>query len=254
MKATFSILILAGFIFCFGLAETFACSCRPADSVCGILNEIKNKRYDKTVFVGTVSSIEKVKIFDDEKKDFLYLDKISFEISEVFSGEIKRKDFIYTVSKGESCGYLFEIGKNYLVYSTFNEELKMHNTSLCLGNKEFDSAITEILILRSLKNDGKVESKIFGTANLTDDKSNGKKLFKITAQREGDNTQIQKSVESGNFFEFSNLQFGKYWFTIFIEDLSFKISKPIELNDKNLCSELEISISNSELKGLQKLK
>ncbi len=254
MKATFSFLIFAGLIFCFGLTETFACSCVSADSVCGVLSKIKNKNYDKTVFVGTVDSIEKVKIFDDEENEYIHFDKIFFEISEIFSGKIGQKEFVYTFSDGTSCGYLFEVGKSYLVYSAYNEDFKIFGTSLCSATKEFDSAKNEISVLRSLMNDGKVEPNIFGTVNVINAKSNEKKLFKVTAQKEGGNTRIEKSVESGKSFNFSNLQFGKYWFTVFVENVSFKISKPIELNENNVCSELEISISDSELKGLQNLK
>jgi hypothetical protein len=254
MKAKLLIVISAVFIFCFGQIEVSACTCSPDVSVCGVVNELKNEKDEKAIFVGTVSSIEKVKIFDKEEKEFLHLKKVLFEVNESFSREINQKEFVYTFSDGASCGYLFEIGKKYLVYAGYAEELQILVTSLCWGNKEYESAISEIEVLRSIKQKKPVKPKIFGTVSLTGSKIGEKKLFKISARREENAVVIAKSVESGNSFEFSNLQFGKYWFMIFVDGVSFSISNPIDLNKNEVCREIEISVSENELKNLQRLR
>lgn len=98
--------------------ETQACSCLGASLV---ENEVKRS---DLVAIGKVISIKTVSYQAQMIKDvpdFIYTRKISkvkIRISTIYKGETKQKDiFIYTGVGNGDCGFPFEKGEEYILYT-----------------------------------------------------------------------------------------------------------------------------------------
>ncbi len=111
MKKT-SLLIL---IFLFSITKTFACSCIKT-------NEPLSKKVKKAfiqsdlIITGKVIDIKIVNTgkFKSSADPIIY----KFEIIKVVKGKLKKEIIeIASETNGASCGYRFELGKSYLVYS-----------------------------------------------------------------------------------------------------------------------------------------
>jgi hypothetical protein len=87
--------------------------------ICGKSNVVDAYRNSKSIFVGTVILIEDTIIKDDYVKDFPgYYFLITFDLKEKIKNEFKENKFkVLTQHSGEACGFKFELGKKYLVYT-----------------------------------------------------------------------------------------------------------------------------------------
>lgn len=88
----------------------FACSCimpgTPQEEI---------TRSD-AVFSGKVTQLTPAKALDGTEAI-----KVSFEVGQVWKGQIPQELLVETSSSSASCGYNFESGKEYLVYAYSNE-------------------------------------------------------------------------------------------------------------------------------------
>ncbi|HEY0606178.1 MAG TPA: hypothetical protein VGD58_24870 [Herpetosiphonaceae bacterium] len=88
----------------------FACSCimpgTPQEEI---------TRSD-AVFSGKVTQLTPTKALDGTEAI-----KVSFEVGQVWKGQIPQELLVETSSSSASCGYSFESGKEYLVYAYSNE-------------------------------------------------------------------------------------------------------------------------------------
>lgn len=88
----------------------FACSCimpgTPQEEI---------TRSD-AVFSGKVTQLTPTKAIDGTEAI-----KVSFEVGQVWKGQIPQELLVETSSSSASCGYSFESGKEYLVYAYSNE-------------------------------------------------------------------------------------------------------------------------------------
>ena len=117
------------FIFLFTLLisiKSFACSCNK-------VNIKKSYKQSSFIFIGKVISVEEVKlkhkVHRENKEYFIESDKdvYTFEIEIIFKGEKKVKKInISTNPDSTNCGYHFEKGKKYLVYS-FKTDLEINS-------------------------------------------------------------------------------------------------------------------------------
>ncbi|MGE4443956.1 MAG: hypothetical protein AB7E37_03115 [Candidatus Altimarinota bacterium] len=119
----------------FFASQTFACSCIPSESP-----EISLEKATG-VFVGTVGNIEKSGMIDNLIGDFPQK-KVYFTVSNEIKETYGHNTSITTSNDGASCGYEFEIGKEYLVY-TYGEK-ENQQVSLCSRTAELAYAQEDI--------------------------------------------------------------------------------------------------------------
>lgn len=110
-----------------------ACSCAPPNSVDVSLP----KAY--AVFVGKVEKSTQVPMGVGEQL-------VKFSLERPFKGPADAQITVKTSVSSASCGYPFEVGERYLVYS-YNEGL---DVSLCSRTKKAEEATSEITRLAEL--------------------------------------------------------------------------------------------------------
>lgn len=115
-------IVFAGSLFVFP-REAWACSCAESGSV------QENKSRSDAVFEGTAASVKpsSLFLFGSPAKAV----KASFQVNEVWKGQVAPFIEVLTVGSGESCGYEFQEGERYLVYATATG--KSLEVSLCSG-------------------------------------------------------------------------------------------------------------------------
>lgn len=261
MKTAILKFVLIGFVLLVGTSEVFACLCSPPDSVCSQLKEVKKLKNEGAVFVGTVKSIKQIEIEgvdDDGEVQKLPVNKVQFNIEEKFGGKIGKTEFIHTAIEGGGCGYDFKVGKEYLVFAAYIEEVGKYATGSCSGNKEIETAENDVKLLREFSKTGKITPMIYGTVKYFPEErkpnESPKKLFRIFAQKQGSDVEIERTIESGKAFDFSNLQFGEYRFRVLVDDIVFKISQPVVLKENEACREIEISATEKDLRAAKTIK
>jgi hypothetical protein len=99
--------------------------------LCAKSNVVDAYNNSKNIFVGTVILIEDTIIKDDYVKDFpgsYYL--ITFDIKEKIKNKFTETKFkVLTEHGGAACGFKFELGKEYLVYTEdLNKAYELTNT------------------------------------------------------------------------------------------------------------------------------
>jgi hypothetical protein len=113
----------------------YACSCAPPLAV-------KEELARKTaVFAGKVISVVQPKqgIIRSSANPV----KVTFEVAEVWKGELKAETVVYTAISSASCGYGgFEANKDYIVFAHGSSERL--ETNLCERTKPLTSAGTEL--------------------------------------------------------------------------------------------------------------
>jgi Tissue inhibitor of metalloproteinase. len=122
-----AVLVLTG-LMAFPEREASACSCAASGP------KEKLESY-AAVFVGEV-----VDKGGTKRSQFGKLRKYTFEVKEAWKGVEKSPFSIYAYDGGEeSCGYQFQVGQSYLVYSYQDKDGTLQ-TNLCSGNVLIDQA------------------------------------------------------------------------------------------------------------------
>lgn len=136
------------FVILFFTTFSFACSCIGKSKI-----KTSLKSAD-AVFVGTVISSKKVKIKMDssnvEKDSLNFLSKMEYKISitQLIKGKILNDTIkIYSDFGDDDCGFHFNIGKKYIVYSRYEiyswwGKVNFLSTNICMrtmlyNDKEF---------------------------------------------------------------------------------------------------------------------
>ena len=145
MKKTFLLIL----IFLFSITKTLACSCVGT-------NESLSKKVEKAfiqsdlIIIGKVIDIKIVNTgkFKSSADPIIY----KFEIIKAVKGKLKKEIIeIASETNGASCGYKFELGKSYLVYS----RKSTHFSSMT--NNKFDFVTSLCDRTQKLKNVNKNE-------------------------------------------------------------------------------------------------
>ncbi|WP_143177557.1 hypothetical protein [Cystobacter ferrugineus] len=122
-----------------------ACSCEQQPNE---LHEALRSAREKAaaIFVGRVAAIEPVYQSPDSKR--LRLHRVTFEDIEVLKGKVAPRQVVTTYRPdGIACGYLFEVGVEYLVYARADEPSGLE-TSMCSRTQPARRASVEIDSLR----------------------------------------------------------------------------------------------------------
>lgn len=127
-KATQSALLLMIFslVFLAAPAAGYACTCAPMPTV------QEQYRDAGAVFAGKVINIK-----TDGK-----LSTVSFQVTSAWKGVTTNQITIKTPSELTACGYPFQIGKSYLVYTTANL-----TSNICMRTNELSKAQEDLSIL-----------------------------------------------------------------------------------------------------------
>ncbi|HEV2663887.1 MAG TPA: hypothetical protein VG324_03205, partial [Blastocatellia bacterium] len=96
---------------------------------------------------------------------------VTFEIEETFKGLKGKSVKIATDAGGGSCGYYFEVGKEYLVYAYGASEDSLR-TNICTRTRSASKAQDDLGLLRAMK-DGVFETRIFGVVEKMEMSLNG---------------------------------------------------------------------------------
>lgn len=112
---------------------SYGCSCMKPPAPNEALNNADR------VFTGTVTLIQVDPI--TTKKN------IQFSVTQNFKGSGKTVE-VKTKANSASCGFLFETGKEYLVYA--DENGSKYETNLCMRTTEVSLASKELMILNEL--------------------------------------------------------------------------------------------------------
>ena len=110
----------------------FACSCASFGTPTEELKEATAVFSGKVIDKEILSSPIKYKGFINGK-EYEYATikpvKVYFNVSKVWKGTSYKTFFVITERYGDTCGYSFEVGEDYIVYSYGNEDL-LH-TNIC---------------------------------------------------------------------------------------------------------------------------
>ena len=115
--------------FVLSLSSVIACSCIPVGSVSDELNK------SDYVFQGKVLKINSELLG--------YTKEITFEVESLWKGANNSKEIkVYTGQDSAMCGYNFEVGNEYLVYSVDTEEGLL--TGLCSRTTSIEYASEDL--------------------------------------------------------------------------------------------------------------
>ncbi|RFN58171.1 hypothetical protein [Marixanthomonas ophiurae] len=138
-----------------------ACTCAEENN--SFRKKVKTKFLSSDViFTGTVLS--RKELSNTSKKVFGSPVRFTFKISEMIKGKLQHSQIdIITNSDEPSCGYEFEVGKTYLVYSRqsdyYTHVTKSKSdfiTGLCARNQKLkDTRKKELRILSNMARSGK---------------------------------------------------------------------------------------------------
>lgn len=135
-----SFLILSSAILIGAPIAALACSCAapatPADALAR----------SSATFVGHVIDIDK-SFLDSLGLTRSGLHDVTFRVERAWKGALGDTVVIRTRLTGESCGYRFEIGRDYLVYATGEPALI---TGICTGTRPAEGAEAELEALDQL--------------------------------------------------------------------------------------------------------
>src|SRR5262245_9771563 len=199
----------------------WACSCRGAEGPSAAY------RSAKAVFLGIAvvhspqtrkTEVYRISGKNAGKKEALEIEGYSFtfEIEEAFKGIKGKSVKIATDAGGGSCGYFFEVGKEYLVYAYGASEDSL-TASICTRTRSVSDAQDDLALLRAIK-DGALETRIFGVVekmemNLDGSYGSAKSdipMSGIKVVAEGASGKFESVTDSTGRFRFVGMPLGQY--------------------------------------------
>jgi hypothetical protein len=142
----------------------FACTCIATFSG---LPACQQRWEYSTIFVGRVTSIDPPAARADGLISSADRVQVRLDVIESFTGLAARVAEVTTARDSASCGFAFEVGEIYLVYS--NRANGALHVSLCSGTKPAANAQDDLRYLRSVPATSPREGRIIGVAMRSDD-------------------------------------------------------------------------------------
>jgi hypothetical protein len=229
---------LSGFTFLFAMVSgAHACSCAGPGPVCSI------QMGSSIIFRGTVvestliPNIKTVKRPDGTEMQLVGNGtfKVRLSVAETFSGEPKAEQIVYTSQQGSACGFPFQVGREYVVF-TYQSEAQLW-TSHCSRTALLEPGVENAAVswMRAYKT-APHGSEISGSLRLPLD-------IHITAvpariQLSGPDSRTVTADGEGRYV-FGNLKAGEYSVAALVPD-GFATNKPrkITVADKG-CAEVD---------------
>ena len=140
--------ILAITLATLGMPVAEACSCVSSGPVC------QEAGAADAVFLGTVIGIDSSNAFSR---------RVSIRVNEGFLGFSESEIVLHTGARSGDCGYIFEVGKTYLVYALRMDDARAYATSICSRTAPANAAAEDLKYLRTVAAGG-ARSRVFGQA------------------------------------------------------------------------------------------
>lgn len=120
--------------------SAYACSCAAPRTPAEAFPE-----YD-AIFTGLVTSVDL-----EEPTDSFERKVVSFDVNESWKGIEGQAVVVHTATHGAMCGYHFEVGESYLVYSSIQETVSPDElwTHICTRTDPLEEAAEDLLYLRA---------------------------------------------------------------------------------------------------------
>jgi hypothetical protein len=152
--------------------EALACSCLESRPPCEAYGNAA------VIFVGQVKAIEIIprNVKSKEGEELRQLGgegrRANFAVTEVFHGVSGTEVDVYTAGNGAACGYGFELGEKYIVYTYRQEDGdgKLW-TNICTRTQKFSETLPDLAYARSWSK-ASPGASIFGTATHTRQNAN----------------------------------------------------------------------------------
>ncbi|MDD2907632.1 MAG: hypothetical protein PHH98_03240 [Candidatus Gracilibacteria bacterium] len=143
-----SILIFLTFV---SYSQTFACSCIMPEGPNESLNNASS------VFIGRVDKIEQSSIANELLGDYRR-NIVSFNVKNSIKGNLSNNVTITTARDSATCGYNFEEGKEYIVYT--HGEGRDLEVSLCSRTAEIVNATEDLEAFKEILQDSKINDSL----------------------------------------------------------------------------------------------
>lgn len=165
------------------------------------------------VFVGKVLAVKRQLSTDIAGRESLQ-NLVTLEVLEPFRGTTDATVSVTTGFGFGDCGYPFQVGKQYLVYSNKSETDDVQITHICTRTAPLDRAAEDLAFLRTLSSKGP-EGRIFGYASSHRPKSweqytGQDALPHIAVWLQSDSSVTKAITDSTGHYEFPNLIPGSY--------------------------------------------
>jgi hypothetical protein len=234
---------LPGFTLLFGMvSNAHACSCVGPGPVCSI------QMGSSIIFRGTVvestliPNIRTVKRPDGTEMQLVGNGtfKVRLSVAETFSGEPKAEQIIYTSQQGSACGFPFQVGREYVVFTYVSEAQlwtsRCSRTALLEPGAE-NAAVTWMRAYKTAPHG----SEISGSLRLPLDSNIT--AVPATIQLSGPDSRTVMADGEGRYV-FRNLKAGEYSVAALVPD-GFATSKPTKITvaDKG-CAEMNWPVTN----------
>lgn len=158
------LLLVAATLACIGTSDVrlSACSCT------GPLPPCQAAWYSPIVFAGQVTSIEDVARPAPRPEESLSSSRrVTFRVTEVLRGDLTDIVVVHTGRGGGDCGYAFQEGRSYLVY-THRSPGGLLTTTICSRTRRVEQAAEDLAYLRGPARQPSALGTIFGVARMPD--------------------------------------------------------------------------------------
>ncbi len=137
-------LYLVGFfaLLIFTTTDAYACSCIPSGGEPLKQQIAKAKKDSAAVFSG--------KVLEIIKKPENYQIVVKFQVQSSWKGNVSKQITVTTASDSAMCGYNFEVGESYLVY-TSGADVKNLRTDICTRTAKLSAAKADTKLLGKAK-------------------------------------------------------------------------------------------------------
>lgn len=132
------ITIISTTVFMIDPETSYACSCVKEPTV---QEEMQNKT---AVFSGKVTGIRESRKWFSSSADPI---EVTFEVEQVWKGEVRKKQTIYTAMSSASCGNDFITGAEYMVYAHRNSDSGKLETNICSRTRPISQATDDLITL-----------------------------------------------------------------------------------------------------------
>jgi len=219
------------------VSNAYACSCGGPGAVCSI------QMGSSTIFRGTVveSTLTPniTTVQGPDGKDMRVTGNgtytVRLSVAETFSGEPKTEQIVYTSQQGSACGFPFQLGREYLVF-TYEKETQLW-TSRCSRTSLLEPGVENAAItwMRAYKT-APHGSEISGFLRLPQDSS--VKTVPASIHLSGPESRIVPTDAEGRYVV-RNLRAGEYSIEALVPD-GFATRKPTKITvaDKG-CAEVD---------------
>ena len=216
-------------------SNAHACNCSRPGRVCSIAMGSSTIFRGTVVEITAIPDIRTVKLPDGTETQFHGggTFKVRLSVAETFSGSPRAEQIVYTAQQSSSCGFRFEVGREYVVLA-YQKEAQLWTTK-CSRTALLEPGVAnpDLAWMRSYKT-APHGSEIYGLVQLQDESAKG---IPATIQLSGTENRTVTADAEGKY-SIRNLTPGEYLVTALVPDgLATTAPTKITVADKG-CAEV----------------